>query len=430
MRTVQTLYHNSFKVPFMFAFAILGCAAALVLGCLAVRIVRHFRSSRSSKHSGAVRKHFVDAPLLGSRHAEPLTLVPGIGKEARPIISLAVPLRSHTTVLFVLALLNFLPLVACYSPTSVKDNYYYKTMFLQIIKYFGDRTAVLAVAQLPLVILLSGRNSPVRTLTGVSFDTVMLYHRHVARWVVVQVVLHAIAYSINEAVKDGHEGYIETMHKPYVKFGTAALVFVVAMVVQSLRVLRQKAYEVFVAVHIVFAALVLAGVWWHIALLANTRYALFFDLLWLAIGAWVFDRVARVFLLVALNTNLRMAAGVPFLSRASVSLVEDSNASLLHVRVFPSGATLGRALVGSSVMLHLPTVQAFVSHPFSVMAGGTDETGRRFLDLAVRPQAGMTRRLHERAINGAFECVALLEGPYSGDEMDVSAPVCTVLDRD
>lgn len=61
-----------------------------------------------------------------------------------------------------------------------------------MLRYLADRSGVLATAQLPPVILLSGRNNPVTFLTGASFSTCMLYHRWFARVIFVQAVVHAV----------------------------------------------------------------------------------------------------------------------------------------------------------------------------------------------------------------------------------------------
>lgn len=44
----------------------------------------------------------------------------------------------------------------------------------------------------PLVVLLSGRNSPIAFLTGASFSTLQIYHRWVARVTFFQALFHGI----------------------------------------------------------------------------------------------------------------------------------------------------------------------------------------------------------------------------------------------
>lgn len=46
----------------------------------------------------AIRKHLVDAPLFGHQHAQPLKIIPGVGRHAKGdnpshFVTLALPLR-------------------------------------------------------------------------------------------------------------------------------------------------------------------------------------------------------------------------------------------------------------------------------------------------------------------------------------------------
>lgn len=82
------------KVPSLVGFAILIIFAGLVFGFAAARVVGHVSRRYGSKKSGimpdAVRKHLLEAPLWGDKHAEPVQMVPGrFGRFA----TIALPLR-------------------------------------------------------------------------------------------------------------------------------------------------------------------------------------------------------------------------------------------------------------------------------------------------------------------------------------------------
>lgn len=124
------------------------------------------------------------APLFGHRHAEPLPL---LGR----FVSLKLPLRGESMLLTALLIVNLVPVVAFYRPFR-RNNLYWSDAFVEIGRYLADRSGIIATAQFPPLILLSGRNNPVTWATGTSFETCMLYHRWFARLIFVQVLVHAM----------------------------------------------------------------------------------------------------------------------------------------------------------------------------------------------------------------------------------------------
>jgi hypothetical protein len=52
------------------------------------------------------------------------------------------------------------------------------------------------MGQLPLVILMSGKNSPIALITGLEMNDLMLYHRWLARMVWLQMNVHSFGYVI------------------------------------------------------------------------------------------------------------------------------------------------------------------------------------------------------------------------------------------
>jgi hypothetical protein len=50
------------------------------------------------------------------------------------------------------------------------------------------------MAQLPLVILMSGKNSPIALISGLDMNDLMLYHRWCARMVWLQMNVHGFCY--------------------------------------------------------------------------------------------------------------------------------------------------------------------------------------------------------------------------------------------
>lgn len=68
-----------------------------------------------------------------------------------------------------------------------------------------NRTGVLAVVNMVPLWLLAGRNNPLINLLGISFDTMNLLHRWLARIVVLEAVTHTLAFMIPKSRKTGWE---------------------------------------------------------------------------------------------------------------------------------------------------------------------------------------------------------------------------------
>jgi hypothetical protein len=76
----------------------------------------------------------------------------------------------------------------------------YQTTAHQVWKYVAQRTSVFAVACLPWVWLFAGRNNIFIWLTGWSFGTFNVFHRHLSRLTVLFAIVHSIAHTVVETV--------------------------------------------------------------------------------------------------------------------------------------------------------------------------------------------------------------------------------------
>lgn len=114
-----------------------------------------------------------------------------------------------------------------------------------MVRYVADRSAVLAQAQLVLIYLFAGRNSPVALATRghITFETLMLFHRWIARVVVAQAFVHAMAYTTSALIYGGHADWLASF-EPYWNWGVVAMTLLALLCGLSLRSLRNVGYEV------------------------------------------------------------------------------------------------------------------------------------------------------------------------------------------
>ncbi|KDN53639.1 hypothetical protein K437DRAFT_265690 [Tilletiaria anomala UBC 951] len=358
----------------------------------------------------SVRNSIIEAPLFGTRRAAPYSACAGI-------FNFRVPGRAHTILILAALLANVLGLFSFYTYVPAHAAATVGDPWRQAVRFFADRAACLAVAQLPIVFLLAGRNSPVAILSGISFNTQMLYHRWFARIVLFQAFAHAASYTIRHAPGQLND-YSDFMAKAYVRWGATALTMLAALCFFSFTLFRKHSYEVFLVTHIVFVVLTLVGIHKHLQGAGVSPLSDFFVILFFSIACWLFDRGVRTVRLVFLNIAFIASKDGGHFTRMRATALPDGT---LHIRVFlPGRATSASAIFsaqpGQHVFFACPSIQALALHPFTVMARGVDpQRVQAYIDLGVQPMNGFTRRLAarvQRSSEHILECTALVEGPY------------------
>ncbi|GAA5836180.1 hypothetical protein JCM3766R1_001987 [Sporobolomyces carnicolor] len=182
-----------------------------------------------------------------------------------------------------------------------------------VARAFSRRCGRVAVANFPVLFCFAGRNNIISTLTGVSYQELRFYHILIGGITFLESFIHTFAYLGHylryQTAEALHEEYTEL----YFKMGIVALVFMLTNCVFGLKWIRRRSYEIFLTLHIIGAALVLAGSWYHRPIMVNWVYA--------AVAVWVFERLVRLALHVSSVVNSRFIARKPLIE-ARASLVE------------------------------------------------------------------------------------------------------------
>ncbi|KAF8323424.1 hypothetical protein DL93DRAFT_2093069 [Clavulina sp. PMI_390] len=445
--------NNSFLSPSILSYVILGSfGIATILAAIAPIF------SRLSIPLLRPIKRFFFSPTFGKRHARTVTIIPAIkrrGWDASAWISLHVGLRWETLAIAALWIANIVGVTAFYTPSDPEENIYFpgETTYPQLIRYVADRAGVLATAQMVLVYLLAGRNSPIALLTRgyVTFPTLMLFHRWVARIVVVQSFVHAMAYTVDTLYLGGHANWLLAF-EPYWNWGVAAMAFLSILWGLSIRKLRHIGYE--------------ASLYYHVHLLEYDLYDEYLNYCYTAIAFWTFERACRLLRLFVLNVNLSSSSAPRFSKATLVSTVPNSildtspsseGAPPFVLRIFPVGPAARRASVtnelwapGQHVYISIPGIQLLGCHPFTVVSSGlvppplvapapgehsedNEKTGgevssaplaeeRAYIDLALVPRAGITKSLAKRLgrTDGSEQLTVFVDGPY-GHALDLDS---------
>ncbi|KAF6834202.1 ferric-chelate reductase [Colletotrichum musicola] len=351
--------------------------------------------------------------IIGSYHDVPLPLLLG-----------NVPTIGQGLFIATLVTLNIVFLAVGYK-TLYPDHVFqwYTNRYQELMAYFMWRTGVLAFCQMPVLFLFSSRNNILFWLTNWTQSTYMLLHRWIARLFLFQILLHSILALV---LYQNTGSYATSLKIKWWIWGCVATVAAVIIVLTSALIIRQRAYELFLIMHIVMAVICVVGCWYHVYIGYENTFG-YETWLYATIAVWLFDRVTRVARV--LKTGFR---------RATVTEISST-----IVRIDIPG--IRWAAPGHYTYAYFPTLnplRPWENHPFS-MIPTAELTGRKYHDpantealnmkndkvtmsseavanggarttsgvtLFVRKSAGMTRVLKSQ--DGLL---TLLEGPYASN---------------
>ena len=152
------------------------------LTCLNNDTQRYFEEP--SHAYGHFKQHLIYAPLFRKRH----------NREVR-IFSLSfgiLPARFQSLLLTAVIVMN---VVFCAYKIEWHGNQ------SALLSRLRNRTGTLAVVNMIPLVIMAGRNNPLITLLNISYDKFNLFHRWFGRIVVVESLVHVLAFTIMEVKK-------------------------------------------------------------------------------------------------------------------------------------------------------------------------------------------------------------------------------------
>ncbi|KAI1417440.1 ferric reductase NAD binding domain-containing protein [Hypoxylon sp. FL1857] len=275
------------------------------------------------------------------------------------------------------------------------------------------------------LIILAGRNNPLISLLRVSFDTYNLLHRWMGRMVVIEAVIHTIAWSYVAVAGGGFEGMgYRLLHDSFLASGLAGTIALVILLLLSFSPIRHAFYETFLNFHIVLAFIIFTMTWVHCA--TATLPGGLPQLTWMIaiFMLWVAERLARMFRLAYNNWSKKRG----FTEAVVEPLPGDTSRVTMrlprYVKVKP----------GTHAYIRFMGVNPWENHPFSIAwvehhpeAGTTLEEkaqteselrrGTTSISFIIGAHTGFTRQLYNKALSGGSQSIrirAAMEGPYAG----------------
>ncbi|KAI9791405.1 MAG: hypothetical protein M1816_003973 [Peltula sp. TS41687] len=367
-----------------------------------------------------LKKHLLYAPLGKKRHNREIQLSSAINIGT-------LPSRFH----FGLLTLYFLSNLAYCVALDYKDK-----SKVELCAQLRGRSGVLAVANMIPLFIMAGRNNPFIKVLRVSFDTYNLLHRWIGRMVVLESVVHTIAWMANQIAATGVKGIGQKMARyPFIQYGFLGTFAMLFIGIQSPSAIRHAFYETFLHLHQLAALLAVVGIYFHLSIdrLPQVPY------IQAVICIWAFDRFFRFFRILYRCWSWR------------------EGFSNVQVEALPGEACrvtveLRRPWTykpGCHVYIYLPSISFHQSHPFSVAwcdqtspapaprskhdsSASADEeklpkyktdldrpAGPTTVSLVIHKRTGMTARLYDRAAaspNGRLSLRGVVEGPYGSLE--------------
>lgn len=166
--------------------------------------------------------------------------------------------------------------------------------------------------------------------------------------------------------------------------GTFATVAMALILPLAIRPIRERAYEVFLTIHIVLAFGVLTLLFFHVKNF-GTSYQVY---LWACVGVWAFERAARLLRILALSTKAVLGK-----HNALAVLTHPSSGGFIRLAVRTPRNLSPKP--GAYFFLYFAK-SPFANHPFSLASWRRTGDGGTELHFLCKPRGGSTSALRKQ----------------------------------
>lgn len=355
-----------------------------------------------------LKKHIIYAPLWKKRHNREMRLSSAISMGTLPsrlhFVILFIYLGSNTAYMFVLDWANENKMALCAE--------------------LRGRSGTLSLVNMVPLIIFAGRNNPLIAILKISFDTYNLLHRWMGRIVVLEAIIHTIAWAIVAVEDIGWEGVGHSIATNlFVGSGAVGTVAMTLLLILSLSPLRHAFYETFLNVHIVLAFVAFIATWAHCA--SSELPGGLPQLPWIMaiMALWFADRLARMIRIVYVNWSAKgwtdafcedMPGNVTRVTLHLPRYVDVQPGTHAYLRFWGLCAweshPFSIAWVEHVKDSSLPVLE---KEPFNAIDKPNTTTKVSFL---IGAQTGFTKKLNDRVSlsRRPLRIKAAMEGPYAG----------------
>ncbi|KAK9449020.1 ferric reductase NAD binding domain-containing protein [Limtongia smithiae] len=329
------------------------------------------------------RQYFTMPAAFGGKHAEPLK----IGKLSVGTLHS----RWQMIAIFGFYALNIIFLFV--SIDVFKENLT-STVQAQWRDYLTTRSGVIATVLCVPTFLFGGRNNILMYISGWSFETCNVWHRHIGFWMMWQSAIHGIAYTAQYIIYDNYASRIWGQFNIFA--GTLATLLAGILILLTWYPIRHYYYEIFLVLHIGLAGAFARYCYAHVVAERYPKY------MYAMVAVWAFDRFVRL---------VRICLHGLYLE---AEITATGDATMVKIKPWFNW----KPKPGQYAFLYIadPRFKFWESHPFSIIES-RDGTYR----FIVGKQSGMTKMLYDRAAKGENSTAkirVMVEGFY-GEEQPV-----------
>lgn len=278
------------------------------------------------------------------------------------------------------------------------------------------RASWLEVAQVPLLILLVGKNNVIEVVSGVSYERLNVLHGWVARVTLFLVTLHVIFLHLSWNAYD--LGPLEYSTDSCIPTGWAVYAILIWMNISTVAPIRNTFYEFFIVQHIVTFFGFIIAVMMHLP--STALYSRVY--IYIPIGLYLVDRVVR---------SARFAWNNFRPAYATLTAMEGG-----VTKVCVRTTTIKRWNPGSHCFLSIPDLGLGQSHPATIASVPTSHNGE--LVFILKSHKGFTSRLLTKATESLTPLLtkedpetqqaqiqktylSLIDGPYGSSHIDFAS---------
>ncbi|KAJ6466919.1 hypothetical protein C8R45DRAFT_1219257 [Mycena sanguinolenta] len=256
-----------------------------------------------------------------------------------------------------------------------------------------DRTAWIAISQLPLVVLFASKNNLLGMMLGNGYNSLNFFHRFAARVFILCCNAHGLGYIFKWSLAGDFKVYVKTSANTH---GLLALVALNFMFIFATAFFRSRFYRIFVSTHILGFAILVPALWFHKPQLHPYIYV--------ALGFFGLDHLLRL-------VKTRMYDAI-------IRPLPDMGTTRIEVPNLNAGWRAGQHVRLRILSGALGFTGWAESHPFTIASVSGSPEG---LVLMVKKSGDWTNKLFDFAKSGGYteagvgrNAKVVLEGPYGG----------------
>ncbi|KAF3916120.1 hypothetical protein AA313_de0201621 [Arthrobotrys entomopaga] len=286
----------------------------------------------------------------------------------------------------------------------------------------ADRWGIIFAMNQPLNYLLAAKTSPIKVLTGWSYEQHLVFHMGVSAVSLYCSIFHFGGMYIvhRKFMAQTGQTFLSILVRPEILMGVMSFISFWIFGILSTDGFRAKSYELFLATHIIFAALANLFLYFH-----HPTARIYVEL---SMVIWIIDRLVYR----AYRKRWTAEATVTVLDESTVRLVI-SNFGGIKGNSGSQQLEKWRWEPASHVFLTVPSWSRLQAHPFTILSaptgydldfntdGNTEKQNE--MVLVIRKLEGFTAGLFEMGGNSKVEVV--IDGPYGNNHARHTLKECS-----